>query len=462
MKVTLTQYFKSRTDIDVTEILSLLSLNKEQRKSGMLGEHVIRSLLCEIRTLDDIVAASTIIRHFADRKDRKLFAEVAHQLELASISCSPPSKSTSIESVTLLSAVTDGPHLKLIYAYAAALLVQPSIKKINIVFTGEWEWGLWSAGKNNNIVPKLLALFAEQTSHFPSMVPVLADIGKKLGITLAPRAVDMQELLGNVVIRFEGLAAFKTTYIFGKKIHEKIPVVTATFSSHITSAKNSDITLVRAKATHPNQIHFTPPATVSTPLIPPAMNSKNDELIVTVYSQERIKSGLAAMCEKEWQAIETLFLRKPNAKWLLVGAYDPIAARTVIPSHIKENFGNNIELLAFSNLDDIYRKAHVFLAFQNMFGGGGAASMAISYGVPVLVKTDQKSDIANLIPEEFHVRDFVHALKLTENWLDNPGERYQFIKRQQESFSERLDIESKGRELLGILTQALCTKKASN
>lgn len=365
-----------------------------------------------------------------------------------------------VRSVTIISAASDGAHLHVVYAYAIALIASKEIEKVRIIFTCEWSWPLWQKSSYRDYMASLKDSFMRQVAIFPGKQELLGKIDERLEIVMAPRPEEMVGFLGDAVIRFEGPAAFKTTYLFGRAIHKLRPVVTASFSSHVAAPRNSDLLLVRTKAASHEQLRYVPPTSISYPVCPPTPTHRPDELIVTVYSQGRIKSGLKALGENEWSAIEKFFIRRPRAKWLLVGASNPADARLAIPPNFEKTIGKNIEILPFSDLDEIYKKSLAFLAFPRMFGGGGAALMALACAVPVLAAADFKSDIANFVGEEFHVRDFVHAIELIEHWLGHNDDRYHFaVQQQQACFAERMDVEARGRALLSILNRALSSRR---
>lgn len=448
-------YLKSREVAGMPAISSALIREKSAINPGVMRDDEIWPLINFICTIDDAVAVATLLRRYAERKHISAFNQVAQQLEEAPFINEQILYGESVKVVSLISAVTDGPHVMLVNAYAAALLVQPVINKVHLIFTGEWEWSQWSKVNQDKTVVRLRDGFIKQASHFSVIRPLISELDARLSITLAPRSEDLSHLLGDVVIRFEGPAIFKTTHLYSKAIHQVRPVVTATFSSRITSGKNSDATLVRGQVSSGCQFRYVPPAAISMTPIPAMLRERDEYIVATVYSQERIRIGLEKMSNKDWDAITRLFQSVPTAKWLLVGANDIQAARKTIPKHIEEKFHARIQILGHSSLDEVYSKAFAFLSFPGMFGGGGAAAIAIAYGVPVLVNSDPRSDISNAIDNSLHVAGFLDSCTKLREWVADPSSWLQFVAKQQNHFADRMDLVSKGQELLRILTVVL-------
>ena len=454
--LTLSEYIMRRDDIDVSFVADFLTTDRKTEKQGMIGEAAVRSLMENTRNIDDIICLASIVRRYTDRRNHSLFAMVAGLLEEVGLNTRILTVNIVGKCVTILSAASDGQHLKLVFAYAAALLTQNNISKMNIVFTGEWEWSHWTQSQAEQFISRMKKEFHQLIFRCPEFQNIINSINDRLGIWLAPRHEEMSTILGDVVIRFEGPAFFKSTFIYGKAIHRDRPVVTATYSSHVSSARNCDVTLVRFLSDKPGHIHYVPPVIFSELKTAPSLTNKSGLLIVTAYSHDRIKSGLKAMSRSNgWTYLEALFEKIPNVKWLLVGANDPVLARREIPEIIQKKYGDNIEILGFSDLEQIYMSAFAFLCFPGMFGGGGAASMAIAHGVPVLVYSDIKADIANLIPEYLHVGGIMEAFEKIIFWDNNPDERNKFIMEQQASLLKRMDLKSKGEELNMILNRVI-------
>ncbi len=460
MPTRLKQYFMMRSDIDTSEILSVLSLSAEEQKFAKLSLSALRPLLNSAHSPDDIVAISTLIHRHLDRGEKALFIEASKLLENIPLPCDDIITSNTVSSVTIICVGSEGGHLRYVYAHAIALLTQKAIEKVIIIFTGEWQWVRWSKFNHRKVIKTLSDVFYKQISCYPDMHSLPSTIGGRIEMVLSPKPNEMKSLLGDVVLRFEGPAKFKTTYIYGKAIHALRPVVTGTFSSHVRSTKNSDVTLVRAKSNGSGLIHYIPPAVLRSPLKSPNKPNEIEALIVTVYSQRRIKNALASMNPDQWDAINRLFNVIPNARWLLVGASDPVAARAGIPKTINESHGKKIEIVGHSDLEAIYQSAFAFLALPGVFGGGGGATMAISCGVPVLVKGDEMSDIANTLPEEFYVDDVSEAVDLIERWVKHHDQWLKFIHGQQSVLADRMNLQKKGKELLGHLTSALVDRKS--
>jgi UDP-3-O-[3-hydroxymyristoyl] glucosamine N-acyltransferase len=461
-KQTLLQYIESNIGVDTSSIRQILTAEKEKQKPGALLGEQIRPLLGSAMSADDIVAVATIIRTYADRRDQSLFVDISKLLEDCPLVGTPPSLGDEVKSITIISAATDGHHLKLVFAFAAALLAQATIEKVRIVFTGEWVWPVWSKVNTEAYLEKLKAAFETQLGHYPDVQPYMATLEQRLEILSAPAPNEMAALLGDIVIRFEGPAAFKTTYIFGKAIHKVRPVVTATFSSHVNTLRNCDLVLARAISKNESLVHYIPPAALALPLTPPVMDVGAEILLVSVYSQDRIKRGLASIKPNEWDAFGDLFDKHPNVRWLLVGASDPGLARAAIPAQFVEKYGKRIEILAFSSLDEIYRKAFVFLSLPKVFGGAGGATMAISSGVPVLTDTDERSDIANTLPETLHIKNLVDAINTVKEWVDAPQLRYNFVADQQRFLAGRMNLEEKGKELLRHLSSVFKKRRTAS
>lgn len=449
-KKSIVEYARGRATLKADAVLDMLSRNQDALKPGAVADDALQLLLASVQNVDDAVWAAHIVRSYADRQSPRVFEVVARLLEQVEMDL-PGGWGERVRTVTVLSSVTDGHHLKLLFAHAAALLTQPDLARVDIVFTGEWTWHLWQNGGSSKFRLSMLEEFSKQLAMYPGIeVP---DVSGRLAIHVAPRPSELAQLLGDVVLRFEGPAAFKTTFICGRSIHLARPVVTGTFSSHVTAGRNSDFTLTRSAAPGNGAVHFVPPAGMALPISAPSRTAAS-RLLVTVYSQDRIRKGLQALPSEAWVQIRRLLEQMPDATWTLIGAADPAAARAAFPEGFLQAFGHRVQVLAFSDLREIYPKAFAFLALPNVFGGAGGATMAIASGLPVVACRDRKSDISNTLPDNLQTDNLAESVDLLLRWSDD-GQRRRFIMEQQRCLRERMDLRQKGKELLAVLQHAL-------
>ena len=449
-KHNLKHFIESKQDVDMRKVLEIMSVPKDRQNRYKLPSEYVGELIQSIRTTNDLIAVATIMRRFGDRNDTPNIDSITAKLENVTFDLpeflSDKRRPTQIQNITIIASTPTDSTLKTVFSVASALLTQDEIKTVRILFTAEWEWNYWAHVPSAPTPEKLKKNFSEEYGSF--LDPTRIETG--LHINMGLNATQVFDILGDIVVRMEGVAFFKTAYLYGKMIHKLFPVTTLTFSSHVTELRNTDILVTRSKSKKSEKhIHFLTPLPKFK--IEKPTKKTRQFTVVTVYAQDRIKKGLLGMSDQNWAKIEELFQTVPESKWILAGASNINEAVAAIPAHIIDTYPERIHVLGYSDLNELYQNADVFLTFSKMFGGGGGAMMAVAQGVPVLVENDHLSDISNALPEELHCQNFADAIDKAIGWSTNTDAWHEFIDAQQSSLLNRMDYEAKGSELLAIL-----------
>lgn len=454
-------FLASRFGEQVNEVVNVLRSSGSGERSTTVNE-ALGNLVNLVQTEDELVAACTAVRRLLTAKDMsnpqqsRLFSllnQLAEKQQSLCLGVAGTREKNDLRRVTLISAADTGPHLLLVFHYAIALLTQPKIEEIVIVFTGEMEWGRWRQDKRVENLALLMAKFAERLALVKDKYPSLRFAELRTTFELAPLAMSLGAKLGDVVIRFEGPAVFNTTHVFAKDIYEKHTVVTATFSSVVKNPKYSDLILARIGGAGEEEVPFVPPF-VGLRYEQPKYPAGPVKKVVTVYGMGRIAIGLSKLQTSDWDGIVQLLKQVPELIWVLVGAQDPELAKKKVPEHVMRDWGDRIEVTGRADLDDLYSGAFAFLTFPNMFGGGMGASLAIAAGIPVLVGNEKNSDISGFIPAKGHTSGFADSVRRIALWAKSEPDWLDAINDQQELLKSRADLEAKGAELLNILKRA--------
>ncbi|MEA1051633.1 hypothetical protein U5801_17745 [Lamprobacter modestohalophilus] len=451
----LASYLKSKSDPHFDKCLSILLNEKGRVKPGLIDQDIFLALIKRIVLEDDIIALAHISRLYANRHCKIVFREIKSALENIPLVGVRPQQCAegNARNITLIAGVVDGPHIKMVLAYALALMSVNEIERVYLVITGEWAWSIWkktSVQQVRSNIEKQIRSLAHQLSKPDYLINC---IEHKFFLIISPRSEEMPQYIGDFIVRFEGPAAFKSTYIFGKSIHEVRPVVTATFSSHILEPTNSDLVLIRTAPDNDHQAKYIPPSPCGF-FLPTVSRKQGLDIFVTVFSGDRIEKGLASLIDEDWKALADLLKSSTKLQWWLIGASDPTKARSRLPKQIEKDIGQKIKILPFSDLTQIYRRAIAFLSFPNAFGGGVAASMAIAHNVPVIVEQNSKSDISNFVPEPTHVKSFEDGIFRLKSWYEDSNEWKSVLSKQREYAKERMNMQTKGSELFNILLRS--------
>jgi len=368
--------------------------------------------------------------------------------------------SNEVRDVTLISAVNIPPHLYLSFLYALVLLTQDRIRRVSMVFTGERDgWPAWQRGRHTQELDKVHAQWKERLSRVASAYPMLADPGDRVRITLVPTERELADLIGDVVIRFEGPAPFNTTTVYAEAIHAARAVVTGTFSSLTRRCANSDLTLTRSRPIDATQEQYVPPSVeIESRVLASHRPDSGDLNVVTAYTQGRVLTGLRALTSADWDAVGELLLKVPRLRWRLVGVPDVPLATQAIPAAIRAEFDARIEVSGMADLEKLYTETFALLCFPRTFGGGRTAMLAVAAGVPVLTSGDPDSDIANLIPASCHIETFVGKLALIRHWVEDESARQAFVLKQRQLQRSRSMLSEKGAELLHILDRVVAVR----
>lgn len=443
----LSEWLRLRSYSSSKAILDAVSASNGKIAPGALNDDVLVDVIQSSNTLSELIAAATLVRRYGDRGSDLPAEYIAKKMSSFGDISSCANAGTP-RSISLVSAASEGAHLKLILSYAAALGSADPANKVNIIFTAEWEWARWKSGERNRYRDSIKERLRALGSDLPP------DLFDRISVIVAPDRHEYSKNLGDIVFRFEGVSAFKTTWLFSRSVASKLPVITVTFSSMVSESGLGYRTIVRSpRLAGQNSIYFEQPLLVNASELEEVVySSKNRNSIVTVYSGDRIAAGLAKLSVEQWGKVADLLRNNPDLKWLLVGASHPDEASRAIPSWIAEDsIADRIKVLGFSDLGAIYEESLAFLCFEGMFGGGGGSTAALVSGVPILTYSEERSDVSNFIDVKFHQESFTQAVDKISEWLKDPGAWRSFIAGQRARLLKRADLKSKGEELMSII-----------
>lgn len=418
-----------------------------------LDDAQVQRLLDGARTAQEAMVAASVVLRCCDRARRAVYEAAAATLERVPLAVSAQREPVpdGAADVTVLASVTDGSHLQATFALAAALLATPRCGRLYLVITREWNWMPPSGtGSRRRTAAQLRRAFLQQVSHFDAAEVIRRELDRRLRIVVSPTESELAESVGAWVVRFEGAAHFRSTYLCGAALHAARPVVTATYSSVVEHGRNTDLTLVRG-APGPGQRLFIQPSPLARGVAEPSPRQRQSRTFATIYAEDRIRQGLGRLAGRDWEALSTLFDRWPDARWLLVGVDRPEAARAQLPAAFRHRHEERLAFLGYSDLATVFAGTRGLLQLPGAFGGGVTAATGIAMGVPVLVMTDPRSDVANALPAGLHVQDFTHAVETLGRWFGDEAAWEEALARQQAVLRGRMDLAAKGAELIAIL-----------
>lgn len=449
-KSSLTDWVKSFRPAHAPAIVDCIAKCGGSVCAGSLPDDVLIEFIESCESQHELVAAATLSRRYGRRENRLIFQSVAEKLAGLLAPFQEKDVNFSDFSITLITAASQGMHLRLVMSYAAALAAIPSVRKVNVVFTAEWEWARWGDREREKFEKSLVAKVKAQIPDEYSYVE------EKIAIKVAPDVNELLAILGDVVFRFEGVALFKTTWMFAAAIASVRPVITVTFSSLVPISPYSSLTIVRAPdVVEERSVYAEPPLLISESSISLPQLHDGSKSIVTVYAGQRIAAGLRSLSKGNWESILGLLEANEDLKWVLVGAADVDLAKREVPDWVlRSSVGERIVVLGFSDLEEIYREAVAFLCFPGMFGGSGGATNALLAGVPILAYEDSNSDISNLIEREYYVDGLDSAIARIDDWLAQPLLWEEFTVGQQKKVRSRTNLKEKGGQLLSIMKSA--------
>lgn len=405
---------------------------------------------CE--SLNDLVALASVSFRYSDRSSLDGFKKISELLVKADLPIIKR-EHNELRHITLVSAVMDGPHAKLIFSYVAVLLCMKNITNVSLIFTGEWQWFAWRRAKYVERISKLYELCYEQLKQYNGGRLAYYLYRRKLKIFISPKGKEFSKAIGDMVVRFEGPAPFRSTYIFNSILKASYPVVTVPFSSHISSSCYSFATLVRNQNLIGSGDYFYIP-----PFAPEEIKKKNKykrdknkKYLLSAYSGDRIRKMFRTFTKTgTWESV-TDFLQCSNLYWIFVGARNVELAYQQIPPEHRVLLGDKIQVLGFSELNPLFRDAFAYIAVPGVFGGGRTSGLAISHDVPVLTVRDDHSDVSNSLSDEVQYNSLEEIFSAVMSWESCLKGRELTIKKQNAFLNERKNIFKKAEELNGIL-----------
>lgn len=418
----------------------------------IISQQQIKSWCEQCQSLDDLVAIATIASGYADRSSSDGFDKIAEKLSELEIPLLK-TRSKGITNVTLISVSMSGSQLKLVLAYASALVCMRGISKVNLIFTGEWQWQQWCKANHKSKLDSLYENFYEQLKSYDGGLLAYLLHRKKLNIQISPKGQNFISLLGDLIIRFEGPAHFKSSFLFNKLLNDYLPVVTATFNSQVTNSSYSFATLIRQKMINIDNSYF---YEFPIPLEKLKKNNlykvdKHKKYLLSAYSLTRIKEAFDKFTQQGiWGDIAS-FLEESELCWLFVGASDANLARQSIPGEYSYLTHEKIKVMEFCELNSLFRNAFAYIAIPGVFGGGRAASLAISHNVPVLTTINPMSDISNALPLDVQYSSLEDIFSVIKSWRKSSVNREKILFEQQKTHEKRKKIFKKSAELKSIL-----------
>lgn len=366
-------------------------------------------------------------------------------------------KINKVESVTLISNIAnEGPNLNLFITYCVLALLIKKIKKVNVIITAE-------------LIPRNKAGdFKDLTKYFDGKITSqllsitqnscnVEELKEKITFRVSPVEAEFSDLVGDVLIRYEGNAKKNKTYMYSNSLYSTRPTVVVTSSSLITHDYRSNLVLTVDKGQHVLANQFIPPVIGNSFFEKSIKNSNtlNGKNIITIYSGNRIKKALSNLSSNEWLIIEKFLLDNPETQWELIGASDVEDALTNIPNTLNDACKSRINVYGFVSLDDLMKNASLFLSLPRTYGGAGGAAISVASFVPVITNEDRKSDICNILDSSFFTKDFTGSIDMADQILNDSVYRLHVVASQYKKLIEHHDFYSKAEEMYTNIENAV-------
>lgn len=401
--------------------------------------------------LQDTIALSTLVK--LKLRNNKAFKNLLNQIASYQQSLNTeffPKK----EGVTILSSIVrpDSEHIGVIFNHAVPLVLAGC--NVNLILMPEMEWYSWRNVNQEGITYKFKDsldkyLFSSSlTSNDYSLIK------SNLHIYVAPRKDLFNRLINTDVLRFEGVATFRTTNVFAKALINKCNVSTLLYSSAVKNVKFTNRVLVRYdNATFP-EISFHPPIRIDVQSDQVFSNKPSNKIsgLVTIYSANRIEAGLSNMQKEDWNALEYIFNKYKDLSWTLIGAQNIKLAYGSIPSYVSKEIRERIFIKGISELDSFYSPKNIIVALPNIPGAGGVGINALKTGMLVFTIIDKKSDLNNLVPDSFRfscMEDIFNEIDIIKSGKKELDSSFHKIKSRLLSLG---NLRDKGNELVKIVT----------
>jgi hypothetical protein len=446
------QYLRSRGFDDLADVLAANARGESVAPQAMVDliDGVLDSEALE--ELDLVAAGDLAWRRLDGPTRSRTVAKVgsAWRLRVPSTGDQEVDRSGMISVIAPVSVRST--HLDMIYGYAVALaLAEPSVRT-KVLLTAEYSWGRWHQGSSDSLREELL----EPLVQLCDVTAGGKAASERIDLVLAPRGEEFAANIGSRVIRFEGIAPWNVSRIYGRWVHDRATVLTAVFASAIGQVGDSDGTLVLNPALdNPAEGLF-----LFEPPIPGRDFSRilrpesEDPRILTVYSGGRIDRFLENANPEWWTAMSRILRSNPDATWSFVGCENPDACRHAILRELAASEAARVEVHPFtSDLEAAITGGTILVALPGVAGGGGLAVQVVQGGIPVGVLRDAGSDISNLLPSADQPREIEALSAQVEAWLRSPEARLSAQSIQAEHVRANSDLLTKGRYLLEVFTR---------
>jgi len=344
-------------------------------------------------------------------------------------------------------------HSTVIMGHLKALLLSDYVTKITMIFTCESSARIWGLSKT-----ELAALSHDEIKKlsFPDGMSSVSKYLSKIIVVHAPKPSELYDNLGDVVFRFEGVSSRLSHQLYLRSIYACRPVITITFSSHVRTGALTDLILSRHKIAMPREFTYTHPYGKSLVIdVMENSDSASNTIIITAYGGPRIAAGLRNISSDAWGKLDSVFSENRDMKWFLVGVNDVDSALSAINKSFLAKHGDRLSIMPYSNLEELYKKAKIFLTLPNTFGGGGGATMALARAVPLVACKDTASDISNSLPDHLLTDTYEDALDFLSNLLTNKILYVDVVKQQQSHLKSRMDLSDCSNEMLASINEAI-------
>ncbi|MBM4146916.1 MAG: hypothetical protein FJ240_11715 [Nitrospira sp.] len=344
-------------------------------------------------------------------------------------------------------------HSIVMLGHLKAMLICDSVAKITLIFTCESSAKIWSLPDE-----KLTALSHEEIYKISKEdgISCISDKLSKLTIIHAPKPGKLYDNLGDVVFRFEGVSSRLSHQLYLRSIYACRPVITITFSSHVRTGAFTDLILSRHKIAMPREFTYTHPYGKSLVIdVMENSDSASNTIIITAYGGPRIAAGLRNISSDAWGKLDSVFSENRDIKWFLVGVNDIDSALSAINKSFLAKHGDRLSIMPYSNLEELYKKAKIFLTLPNTFGGGGGATMALARAVPLVACKDTASDISNSLPDHLLTDTYEDALDFLSKLLTDKILYVDVVKQQQFHLKSRMDLSACSNDMLASINEAI-------
>lgn len=407
----------------------------------------IQKALIKAETADDFIALKTLInRNFKCKESSELIEKICMKSANISFENKNVSQNKDLNTISFMTNFPVDQHLNMLCSYLLSLMSINKQFKINILITCESDWYLWRGTRKQEWEDNILKSIISFLNYREYNVKDIKRIMSNISIIISPTEKYIAEVIGDLCIRFVGIANRTSTFIYAKHIMKIIPSISITFTSLAQDYNLSNVLFTRYATAEMREMHYITP--VVSPTIQLNQHHKSEaKNIITIMSQDRIYQAFNHMTEKDWLCIKNFFDNNTSLNWLLIGSNNVKKVYELLNNKLTFKYINRFQIVGFvDDLDDKFIETFAYLCPKKPYGGGGAANYAFSKGIPVIVSDDWKSDVSNNTEHSTRSSNFEDSLKLIEYLYSDNKARNEFIKKQTEFYKLRCNLILKGEE----------------